>query len=838
MSNDNFTLHLPSVSGHDVPLTHFPTRMQAFIFRSWDCVPAVRMAEVLGTTEENIIRQAVKMGLPADQGDLSVWMEKGYISIIRNNWYLLPYEQLETLLGWDEAKLAFVLKEDDFISHKLGFVKPVCEPIIYRELTPEEEEATALIRETVETCILPCHDDDVKEPFAFFGNEVPQKRTQNAENGVVLTSMWKIEDTIGTDATRMFAERFTKDLQLVWDVTLGGPEAKCSIVLRLDAFADEKAEYHEIDVTETKITVTASDEAGILRGLYYIEDLLRTDGALKVGKIRRRARFGARFIYSYCGLYNDAFDVDSRVWCPDELLETYSRIGVNGIWTQAVLYRMVEYPFAPSLSEGWQARQEKLLDFANRAKQYGISVYLYINEPRAMDLDFFDRYPDMKGHVRDGYASLCLENEAVAAYLENGIRQLCEKVPFLGGFFTITRSENHTNCYSHSNYETCNCPRCSKLRLSDVICKVNALVAKGAHAVNPAIKVIAWAWGWKVAELDPADKEEIITRMPKDVILMNISEEDMAYEVGGVKGNILDYSMSKIGPGEEAIKTWALAKETGHEIAAKVQLNTCWECSTTPYLPVFGLVKKHISRLKNHKVDHIMLSWTLGGYPSTKIRIASEAFFETEGAVHHADMIDIEYGADADIVRRATTLFDEAFIEFPFHLWTLYRGPQNGGVSNLLFEKPTGKQATMTCYSFDDLDGWRTDYPVDVFENQFRILAEGFEKGVKILADVPHKSLYYAALTGYSLFAAGYNQIRFVRARDRYLETHAKADSAVLYDLVKAERDLAIEVYRTMLHDPTIGYEAANHYYYTRANVAEKIVNCAYLMQKYREADV
>ena len=192
MSNDNFTLHLPSVSGHDVPLTHFPTRMQAFIFRSWDCVPAVRMAEVLGTTEENIIRQAVKMGLPADQGDLSVWMEKGYISIIRNNWYLLPYEQLETLLGWDEAKLAFVLKEDDFISHKLGFVKPVCEPIIYRELTPEEEEATALIRETVETCILPCHDDDVKEPFAFFGNEVPQKRTQNAENGVVLTSMWKM----------------------------------------------------------------------------------------------------------------------------------------------------------------------------------------------------------------------------------------------------------------------------------------------------------------------------------------------------------------------------------------------------------------------------------------------------------------------------------------------------------------------------------------------------------------------------------------------------------------------------------------------------------------------
>lgn len=915
MSENTFSLALPPVEGPNVELPHFPTRMQAFIFRSWDTVSAARMAAVLETSAENVRRQAAKMGLPPQRDDLDIWLEKGYISIIRNNWYLLPYEQLLTLLSWDSERLAFVLKEDDFLGYKLGSHKPVCEKILYRELTEEEERRTDAIRRAAEQYILPEHAAGEKAPFSFFEKNAPRTILQDPSKGIVLTDDWCIEDTVGSEVTQVFADRFAEDLRLLCGVRLqrlpagdaasqpGAEHGVCADVpasqpdanihnhraagprirLCLNAAPDPKGEYHEIEITPTQIIVSAADEAGILRGLYYIEDMLRSRHALSCGKVRRRARFGARFIYSYCGLYNDAFDVDSRVYCPDELLEAYSRSGINGIWTQAVLYRMVPFPWEPALSIGWEARQERLREFADRARKYGISVYLYLNEPRSMDDTFFDRYPQLKGHAReDGYTCLCVSTPEVADYLEGGIRMLCRKVPHLGGFFTITRSENLTNCYSHTEHP--NCPRCSQVPMHQIICKVNCLIARGAHSVSPSIRVIAWAWGWQSSDDGLAEeKEAIIRHMPEDVILMHTSEEHLAYEVGGIKGTVLDYSMSQPGPGQRAVNAWQLARQTGHETAAKVQLNTTWECSTTPYLPVFGLVKKHLNNLLAQNVDHIMLSWTLGGYPSTNIRIASELFFETmqdgatdsaagcaemancDGAVNHttavdcdepasratadcgdsavppkagsdtasADILDAEYGPYAPVVRRATAAFDEAFSQFPFHIGTAYNGPQNGGPSNLLYEKPTGLPATMTCFVFDDLPGWRSIYPEEIFEEQFRKVSEGFEKGLQILNEMPACELHDAAFAGYALFKASYDQIRFVRTRNRWLAKKDPRDRAALRQLVSEELTLAARTYGLMLRNPAVGYEAANHYYFTRGMLAEKILNCAWLLERY-----
>lgn len=39
-------------------------------------------------------------------------------------------------------------------------------------------------------------------------------------------------------------------------------------------------------------------------------------------------------------------------------------------------------------------------------------------------------------------------------------------------------------------------------------------------------------------------------------------------------------------------------------------------------------------------------------------------------------------------------------------------------------------------------------------------------------------------------------------------------------------------LYAIMQKCPAIGYEAANHYYYTQAMMLEKILNCAYLEEK------
>ena len=39
---------------------------------------------------------------------------RGYITLIRRNWHLLPYEQLLELVEMTPEQLAFTLREDDF----------------------------------------------------------------------------------------------------------------------------------------------------------------------------------------------------------------------------------------------------------------------------------------------------------------------------------------------------------------------------------------------------------------------------------------------------------------------------------------------------------------------------------------------------------------------------------------------------------------------------------------------------------------------------------------------------------------------------------------------------
>ena len=49
-------------------------------------------------------------------------------------------------------------------------------------------------------------------------------------------------------------------------------------------------------------------------------------------------------------------------------------------------------------------------------------------------------------------------------------------------------------------------------------------------------------------------------------------------------------------------------------------------------------------------------------------------------------------------------------------------------------------------------------------------------------------------------------------------------------EIVKSEKELALKVYEIMCRNSAVGYEAANHYYVTRSMIAEKIIQCEYLL--------
>jgi hypothetical protein len=687
---------LPEIGKAAIPLPHFPTRHQAFIFRAYEYFDSDKIADILGTSKETVEKEASAMGLPKyDKKD--VWQKKGYITIIRRMWHILPYEQLMKLLELDEAELATIMREEDFLDFKLG-KKPICEPVVYRELTKEEKEKTEKIKRVMNSL-------DFSGVFPFdFKYSVPQIHFEGKE------------------------------------------------------------------------------------------------------------RFGTRIIYAFSSLYLHAFDVPSEDFLPDEQLRAYQALGINGIWTQGVLSMLSEFPFAPEVSSGYEKRIERMRELTERLDKYGIKLYLYINEPRAMPLAFFDRYPHLKGHEKDGQASLCTSTEEVKNYLQCAIESICKSVPKIGGFFTITRSENQTNCYSHSGDLgiECTCPRCKERTPAEVISEVINCICEGAHRVNPDIKVFAWSWMWRDLNKD------IIPRLSRDVIMMSQSELHIPFKFGDTTGIVRDYSMSIIGPGEYAKNEWKIAKERGLQLASKVQINTTWEASTVPALPLSPSIDEHIRRLRDEGVEHLLLSWTLGGYPCKNIAVAAKHFFE------HCDFSD-----EGSSTYEAEKQFVEAFKEFPFEIRVLYNGPQNAGPSTLLFEEPTGYRSTMTCFAYDALDEWCGIYPADTFENQFALLCEKWEKGLSLLPEEENETVIMAH-AAYCLFKASLNQIRFIRARDdgRYEDAASIAES---------ELEISKKMLSLMNKNASIGYEAANHYYFSRGQMAEKILNCHYIIDAFRK---
>jgi len=151
-------------------LPHFPTVQQTVVWRNWELVPLDRLAKILQTTEENVLSLARGMGLRVPPSIDEQWLIRGYITIIRANWHILPYDQLLELLGWSADMLAYALKEDDFLWVKLGNLKPSVEPVTYRPLTPEEETRTREIRGIIDTHFPDSRNESPVKPIYFLNS--------------------------------------------------------------------------------------------------------------------------------------------------------------------------------------------------------------------------------------------------------------------------------------------------------------------------------------------------------------------------------------------------------------------------------------------------------------------------------------------------------------------------------------------------------------------------------------------------------------------------------------------------------------------------------------------
>lgn len=100
---------------------------------------------------------------------------------------------------------------------------------------------------------------------------------------------------------------------------------------------------------------------------------------------------------------------------------------------------------------------------------------------------------------------------------------------------------------------------------------------------------------------------------------------------------------------------------------------------------------------------------------------------------------------------------------------------------------------------------------------------------MKLIEQDADEELRVMAEAGYSLFRASRNLVRFVRLRDN------GGTKKELYNVVLDEKENAVNMLQLMNQNPAIGFEAANHYYFSRFGICEKVINCDYLLEKYAQ---
>jgi hypothetical protein len=423
--------------------------------------------------------------------------------------------------------------------------------------------------------------------------------------------------------------------------------------------------------------------------------------------------------------------------------------------------------------------------------------------------------------------------------MSDSLAHLFKEVDGLGGVFTITASENLTSCASHRLQEKC--ARCKNRSYADIIAEVNTTIAEGVSRGSPDAKTIVWDWGW-----DDKYAPEIIAKLPKSCWFMSVSEWSLPIERGGIKSNVGEYSLSAPGPGPRATSHWELARAAGLKTVAKVQAGSTWEFCVIPFLPVMDLVAEHACHLSSACVDGVMLSWSLGCYPSPNLQV----FQKARGGAQSADDILNElaesiYGkSGAPLARQAWTAFSDGFREYPYHISSLYRGPQHMGPANPLHLKATGYSSTMVGFPYDDLKGWLSIYPLDVWIKQMEKVQAGFAKGCALYeelakaVDADKRAAVLHELTPYRAAALHFesmvNQARFIDARDKLAvdESNRAEYVKVMREAAGAELDVAKRMLPLVQADSRIGYESSNHYFYIPQDLREKIINCRYVLSQ------
>lgn len=176
-------------------------------------------------------------------------------------------------------------------------------------------------------------------------------------------------------------------------------------------------------------------------------------------------------------------------------------------------------------------------------------------------------------------------------------------------------------------------------------------------------------------------------------------------------------------------------------------------------------------------------------------------------------------------------IFSDAFAGIPFdRTEQIYRSPQNIGPANPLFLTPTRYESSMVRgFPYDDLKGWCGRYPEEAFERAFEDSSVRWKSGLDRLFTLKKtpavREQTILAETVWCCLRSAFLQTRFVRMRN----AGKLAETA---SLVREDIELTKILIRNFLSDSRIGFEAANHYFYSLGELMEKVISSNWLLRQ------
>lgn len=627
-------------------------------------------------------------------------------------------------------------------------------------------------------------------------------------------------------------------------------------------------ESYQINVSDNKCQIVASDIEGIRRGIFYIEDeMLRNGGAfLQMGSYKHSPILKHRISRCFFGpikrpgnlpglMLGDEL-LDDRDYYPDNYLNRLAHEGVNGLWvtlsskmgdgSSVGFGDLVETSVTKFKDSDAEKRIVKLRSIVKKCRRYGIRVYLKTMEPYVpvsmINDSVLNLFPDILGN---GKRFLCASNKIGKQYLYEAVNNIFTAVPDLGGIINISHGELYTTCLSAlpaTGGGHIDCVNCSRIPEWEILYNSLSAMKKGMKDASPDAELISWLY-----MPQPQTQNMIHTladwvytipaHTPQDVILQFNFESGIRKSVFGKELIGGDYWIAAPGPSSRFERIAEIARENNTSVSAKIQTGASYSVATVPFVPVPSLIYEKFFAMRRLGVSTTMLNWIVGASPGLMNKAAGILSFEPfpEDENDFLNKLATIYWEKEDVqnVIEAWKLFSEGYQNYPLDNKFQYFGPMSDGPVWPLLLTPMDVPLSPTYQIGDRSTGkpWLPSgdrigecFPENLTFAEMvelcRELSEKWDRGVKILNGIkpkyagnPDRILDIGLAQALGIhFRSGYNIINFYYLRDKMFNSDNHQEQTLilsqLRNIIEKEIEQSEQLKDLCNNDPRLGYHA------------------------------